>query len=107
MNKYRLISLRNYSLNNYLLSLPLALIFFTIEQRPTTISSIIVFYPISTFDLEIPRISCLVNPESFLDRDDSFPLDEGLIVGSYSIFFKEFFLIKVGLLAELLASAYS
>lgn len=55
----------------------------------------------------MPKIYCLVSPESFLDKDDSFPLDEGRIVGSYSIFFREFFLIKVGLLAEVLASAYS
>lgn len=83
INKYLLISLRYSSLRSYRLSLTFALIFFTIEQRPTTISSIIVFYPVSIFDLEIPKIYCLFSPESLFERDDSFPLDDGLIAGSY------------------------
>lgn len=105
MNKYRLINRKYYSFKSYFLNLALALIFFTIEQRPRTISSIIVFSPDSIFVLEMPKIYCLLKPESFLDRDESFPLEEGRIAGSYSIFFREFFLIKVGLLTVLLASA--
>lgn len=64
-----------------------------------TMSSIDDFSWESIFDFEIPNISCLLRaPESFLESEESFPLDEGLKAGNSSIFFSEFFLIKVGLL---------
>lgn len=58
------------------------------------------------FDLGIPIIYCFERPESFLDKEDSFPREDGLKAGNYSIFFREFFLIKVGLFYTLLASLY-
>ena len=78
--------------------------FLRIEHKWKTISSIIVFSPVSIFDLEMPKIYCFAKPEFCFDRDESFPLDDGLIAGNYSIFFKEFLRIKVGLFYILLAS---
>lgn len=47
----------------------------------------------------MPKISCLPKPvESRLDKEDSLPLEEGRKAGNYSIFFREFLRIIVGLL---------
>ena len=39
---------------------------------------------------------CLFIAGSRFDKEDSFPLDEGRIVGNYSTFFNEFFRIRLG-----------
>jgi hypothetical protein len=41
-----------------------------------------------------------------LEREESFPREEGLTVGSSSIFFNEFFRIREGFFSFLLASPY-
>lgn len=88
MKRYRLMSLKYSYLSNYFLSLAFALKFFTIEHSPITISSIELRSAVSIFDFEIPRIYCLLSAAgSRFERDDSFPLEDGLRVGSYSTFF--------------------
>ena len=72
---------------------------------PITIYSIRLFSAVYILDLEMPRIYCLLSGAgSLLDREDSFPLEEGLNAGSSSTFFSEFFRMRVGLFSTLLAS---
>ena len=53
----------------------------------------------------MPSIYCLLRGAgSLLDREDSFPLEEGLNAGSSSTFFSEFLRMRVGLFSTLLAS---
>lgn len=44
---------------------------------------------------------CLLTPGSRFDKEESFPLEEGRIVGNYSTFFNEFFRIRLGRLVSL------
>ncbi len=44
---------------------------------------------------------CLFNAESRFDKEESFPLEDGRIVGNYSTFFNEFFRIRLGRLTSL------
>ena len=107
MNKYRFMSLRYYSFNSSFLSLSFALKFLRLEQIFTTIDSVRLFYADSIFDFEIPSIYCLLRVvESFFDKEESLPLEEGLTAGNYSTFFNEFLRIKVGLFPTLADSAY-
>lgn len=48
----------------------------------------------------------LVSNGSLLERDDNLPLEEGRTAGSYSTFFKEFFLINKGFFSLELNSVY-
>ena len=98
-------SLRYSSLRMDFLIDSLALKFLRIEQVPITIVSIRIFYADSIFDFEIPRTYCLLSVTgSFFDKEDNFPLEDGLTAGNYSTFFNEFFRIKVGLFPTFLAS---
>ena len=78
------------------------------ELNPITIAYVRVFSDVSIFDFEIPNIYCLLSVTgSFFDKEDNFPLEDGLTAGNYSTFFNEFFLIKVGLFPTFLTSTYS
>jgi len=80
--------------------------FFTIEHR---IRMTYFIDPLSVgkgsnFCFETPDISGTFVCKSFLDKEESFPLEVGRIAGNSSTFFNEFFLISVGLFYILDAS---
>jgi hypothetical protein len=110
MHRYRFSNRKCYSWIIYLRSLALADRFFMIEHSVRIISSI---QPLSleeedapsSFGLAIPTIYCLLSANgSFLEREDSFPLEEGRTAGNYSTFLREFLRIRVGLLSTLVDS---
>lgn len=70
--------------------------FFTIEHSVLAIYSRM-FWSIGwILGREILSNYCLFVALSLFDKEESFPLEDGRIVGNYSTFFNEFFRIRLG-----------